>query len=477
MPVSFNSHPSSYRDPSGFVFTKNNNLYRQVNKVFADDFEKFISGGCYDSFIKNGWLIPHETIKENLTGDEQWFLTLKPEKIPFISYPYEWSFDMLKDAALLTLNLLKNAIAYDMILKDASPYNVQWLNGRMVFIDSLSFERYDQTQPWIAYRQFCEHFLSPLLLAHYTKQPVQELLLAYPDGIPLSLTSALLPRKTKFALHIYLHIHLHAKYSVKNLAANKRNAHPNDTGGRARLNDRAGRAKFSRNKLFNLVKSLEIVVGKLKLPVSTTAWSHYYEEASQRDEYLDHKKKIITQWLDKEKPSSLGDLGANTGEFSMLAASRNVNTVAADFDAFCINALYNQIKTTQEKNILPVIIDLSKPSPAIGLNNMERDSFITRAQFDMVFALALMHHLAIGKNVPLEKIANFFQSICDKLVIEFVPKEDPKVQFMLSGKKDIYNSYSEENFLSAFTPWFPVWEKEIIAGSGRTLYLMKKNEK
>ena len=458
MPANFIHHSSSYRDPSGFIFEKNGVLYRQVNKIFKEHFDFFSSSGCYDKLVKKGVLIQHEVINENLTGDEQCYTTLKPEKIPFISYPYEWSFDMLKDAALLTLNLLKESLASGMILKDATPYNIQWLNGKLVFIDSLSFEKYDETMPWIAYRQFCECFLSPLLLTHHSRQPLQELLLAYSDGIPLQVTKSLLPWQTKFSIHTYLHIHLHAKYSLKT---------PSQP---------AKKAAFSKQKMLNLVSSLEGLINKLKLPENKSTWSDYYDEASQRADYLENKHQIIQQWLEKTKPlSTTVDFGANTGEFSKLTASNNIQTIATDFDPYCINALYREIKKTGEKNILPLIIDLSKPSPAIGVNNEERDSFINRTRVDLVLALALIHHLAIGKNIPFDKIASLFHQSGHNLIIEFVPKADEKVQLMLKTKKDIYASYTEENFELVFKKYFTIQNKQPVNNTGRILYLMIKN--
>src|SRR5574338_510419 len=164
-------HSASYRDPSGFIFIKNGTLYRKVNKIYKNHFDHFITSGCYDSLVKKKLLLSHEVITENFTGSENWYLTLKPEPVEFISYPYEWSFTMLKDAALLTLQVMKEAISYGMILKDATPLNVQWHQGRFIFIDTLSFEKFDET-PWIAYRQFCEFFLSPLVLMHHLKIPL-----------------------------------------------------------------------------------------------------------------------------------------------------------------------------------------------------------------------------------------------------------------------------------------------------------------
>ena len=451
-------HPSSYRDPSGFVFESNGVLYRQVNSSFKEHFDHFIQSGCYAQLVKKGWLIPHDDIPENLTGTPGYYKTIKPEKIGFISYPSEWSFDMLKDGALLTLQLVKEGLQFDMILKDATPYNIQWHNGKLIFIDTLSFEKYQET-PWIAYRQFCESFLGPLLIMHYGKKQLPGLMLAWPDGIPLTIIRSLLPGRSRFSLHTWLHIHLHAKISQKK----------NEVTGKPR--------SLSKQKLLNLIGSLEILISRLKTPEPKSQWSEYYDEAAKRNDYLEQKKKIIATWIDQWPGiRKAADLGANEGEFSKLLAKKNIYTIAADFDPYCINRLYNKIKGEKEQNIQPFVIDLSDPTPATGVNNEERSSFISRAATDLVLALALIHHLAIGKNIPFEMIADTFNRIGEKLVIEFVPKEDEKLQLMLQQKKDIYTHYTETGFVKAFEKYFTVLDKKLIPGSGRVLYLMKRNE-
>lgn len=455
---SYHQHPSSYRDPSGFIFEKETVLYRQVNKNFKEDFDFFISSGCYDNLVKKGLLIPHEIINENLTGNDDYYKTLRPEAVPFISYPYEWSFDMLKDAALLTLQLLKETVSYGLILKDATPYNIQWHKGKLIFIDSLSFEKYNEKEPWIAYRQFCECFLSPLLLMHYCKEPLQQLQLAYPEGIPLSVTKSLLPRRSRFSLHTYLHIHLHANVSAKNKTNSSKTA------------------VFSKQKLLNLISSLESLVSTLKLTGEKSTWSEYYDEAAQRDNYLEPKKQLISEWARSLSLIKTAiDVGANDGVFSKLLSELNIYTIATDFDPLCINNLYREIKETNKQNLQPLIIDLSNPSPAIGVNNTERQSFISRTKVDLVLALAVIHHLAIGKNIPLDKIASLLYQSGNYLIIEFVPKEDEKVQLMLKRKKDIYTHYTEQDFESAFANYFTIHHKQKVGSSRRTLYLMKRN--
>ncbi len=449
-------HPSSYRDPSGFIFEKDGTIYRQVNKSFKEHFDHFIESGCYKHLIEKGLLIPYEQVNQNLTGDSNCYRTLKPEKISFISYPFEWSFDMLKDAALLTLQIAREALGYEMILKDATPYNIQWYKGRFIFIDTLSFEKYNET-PWVCYRQFCESFLGPLLLMHYSKQSLQQLQLAWPEGIPLAVIKSILPWRSRFFLHTYLHIHLHA-----------------DIAGKSKSKNETAKT-FSKQKLLNLISSLEILIRKLKLPDQKSTWSGYYEEASQRSDYLEVKKNIINQWLN-EIPAvkTAADMGANDGVFSSLLAEKAIPVIAADFDPYCINNLYTSIKISKERNIQPVLIDLSNPSPAIGINNEERNSFISRLDADLILALAVIHHLAIGKNIPLKKVAELFHKAGKYLIIEFVPKEDDKIKLMLRSKQDIYFNYTEDEFIHAFEEYFFIVKKQQITGSLRTLYLMKK---
>lgn len=454
---SFQPHPASYRDPSGFIFEKDKVIYRQVNQFYKQDFELLSTSGCLKHFTENGDLLNVQQLKENLTGATNWYTTLVPEQLAFISYPYEWSFDMLKDAALLTLRLAKDSIPFGMMLKDATPYNIQWHKGKMVFIDTLSFEKYDETKPWIAYRQFCECFLGPLLLMHYSKQYLQNLMLAYPEGIPLSITKSLLPFRSRFSFFTSLHIHLHEKLTRPGKPAPKQSA------------------IFSKIKMLNLLNSLEAIIKKLKAPVQKTNWSQYYEEAGLRGDYIQQKERLIKSWMD-ELPGvkTAIDLGANDGYFSQLLSARNIYTLAAEADANCINSLYLQCKQKIIITIHPLILDLANPAPAIGVNNRDRSSFLNRTKVDLAMALALIHHLSIGKNLSFDQCAELFSSVTGKLIIEFVPKEDEKVQLLLLHKKDIYSCYTIEEFEKCFSRFFSIEKKQIIPGTERILYLMNK---
>jgi hypothetical protein len=380
---------------------------------------------------------------------------LQPAFIPFISYPYEWCFDMWKDAALLTLDIAKISMQYGMMLKDASAYNLTWDKGKMVHLDSLSFEKYDPTVPWIAYRQFCEHFLAPLALMHFLKLPMQSLFIGYPDGIPLIVAKKMLPFKSRFNLHNFLHLHLHANGQYKKQVSSVK------------------AVPFSTKKMLNIISSLRSAINDLHFDTRTGVWSDYYDEASLRDDYLHVKKQIIVQWIEKMQIGSAIDLGANEGAFSELLASREIFVVSVDFDHYSINRIYKKVKLDKFDNLLPIVMDLSHPTPAIGLNNSERASFIERMQTDLVMALALIHHLAIGKNIPFDDIAKLFRSFGKKLIIEFIPKTDQKIQVMLKNKKDIYEWYNEALFLESFSKYYTVKAVADIDTTGRKLYAME----
>ncbi len=456
MPVQSQRHPASYRDPSGFIFNHEEIVYRQVNQVFRKDFDYFISSGLYDSLVKDQLLISHHVVDKNLTGDKNYYTTLQPQFVRFISYPYEWCFDMLKDAALLTLRIIKTAMQYGMVLKDASPYNIQWYSGKLIFIDTLSFEKYDETKPWIAYRQFCENFVGPLALMNYLQLPLQSLLLSYPEGLPLTIAKKMLPWKSRFNMHLYLHLHLHAGYFKKKFTVKSTTA-------------------FSKQKLTNILKSLEELINPFQLNYKGV-WANYYDEAEQRTEYIANKKKIIENWINNlDKINTAIDVGANDGTFSALLQEKGIFTVSADFDHFAINHLYKKAKINLNKLANPIIIDFANPSPATGLNNNERISFIDRTHTDLVLVLAFIHHLAIGKNIPFEDIAQLFLNLGKTLIVEFVDKQDEKIQFMIQQKKDIYSWYSEENFKNFFEKYYKIISVETLS-SHRRLYLMMPHE-
>jgi len=449
-------HPASYRDPAGFVFEYEGTIYRQVNQCYAPHYDLLMRSGLYELLVKKQKLVAHTELEQNLTGAPQWYKTLLPEQLPFISFPYEWCFAQWKAAALLTLNIMQKAMDKGMILKDATPFNIQFAGSRAVFIDTLSFETYDASQPWVAYHQFAECFLAPLLLARYRSQELPGLFERYPNGIPLALVAKLLPFKCRFHLDIYLHIYLPVRVARKdNTSAQKKPV-------------------FSHKKLATVISSLESMVRSLKLPASATAWNNYYDETVLSDNYVDQKMLVVSEWLKKIAPQKLLDLGTNTGLFAEAAAAGGAFTIAVDADADCINTLYTTCRQKKTKNLLPLWIDMTNPSPAIGWNNAERPSFLQRAQADCTMALALVHHLAIGRNIGFGLMADSFSCMSPWLIIEFVPKTDPKVALLLRDREDIFDQYHEAGFLQAFGEKYSVSERMVLPDSGRILFLMNR---
>lgn len=450
-----NHHPASFRDPSGFIYEKDGLVYRFVSTVYQAHFDLLISSGLADGLVKQKLLLPFTELNENHTGRNDWYKTLQPQQVPFFTYAWEWSFDQLKDAALTTISVCKNSLQKGMILKDATHTNIQFVDGCAKLIDTLSFEQYKEGEQWIAYRQFCECFLNPLIIAAHTGMEVHKLMLAYPDGVPASLAAQLLPFKTKLSPTVYLHVHLHARIAVKSATEN------------------TTKRKVTQKNIEQILQSLYDLIQSLKLPAKKTVWNNYYDETILSEQYLSEKKKVVSSLLSQISYSSVIDLGANEGEFSLLC-NKEALVVSADFDSDCINSFYKTIKEQKLKNIVPVVADLTYPSPAMGWMNKERPALFSRKKFDVCLALALVHHLSIAKNISFAQIAEFFAEVCDQLIIEFVPKTDPKVEEMLKWREDIFENYNEAEFEISFTGKFNLKQKLPVTNSKRTMYFFQK---
>jgi ribosomal protein L11 methylase PrmA len=454
-------HPASFRDPSGFLFEQEGALYRQVNAGYQAHYDHLMGSGLYRKVVEEDLLIPHVEMEARPAAGEGVYKTIQPEKVPFISYPYEWCFSQLKEAALLTLKLERRALESGMTLKDASAYNVQFRRGRPVWIDTLSFELYEEGKPWVAYRQFCQHYLAPLALMSQRDARLRNLLVSHLDGIPLDLACRLLPLKSRLSTGLALHLHLHAKAQSRY----------------ADLPKVSHRGRLSRNAFLGLLSSLELAIQGLRWKPPKTSWSSYYEKDTPGETALQQKKEIIQEWvgLIQPPPKTAWDLGANTGLFSRILSRRGIHTLALDSDPACAEENYRQVLQAQESHLLPLWVDLTNPTPSLGWENQERDSLLQRGPADLVLALALVHHLVLGNNLPLKKIADFLGDLCRWLIVEFVPPEDPQVQRLLSGRRlgDLHGCgkvQAEEAFSSVFI----VRQRTDLPGSQRTLYLMEK---
>jgi ribosomal protein L11 methylase PrmA len=386
---------ASFRDPAGFLFSSGGTLYRQVNQVYAADYARLLESGLYDRLVKAGLLIPHVEVSQvsadGLQAESrpsgQAFKVIQPERVPFISYPYEWSFGQLQDAALATLSIQKRALKVGMTLKDASAYNIQFVRGRPTLIDTLSFTTYVPGKPWDAYRQFCQHFLAPLALMAYVDVRLSHLLRTFIDGIPLDLASRLLPFRTRANFGLLTHIHLHAGAQSRYAQANVKSS-------------MAGR-QVSQNAFVGLIESLETTVKKLTWKPAGTEWGNYYQITNYSDVAFENKKELVTRWVGHTQPALVWDLGANRGDFSRVASGAGAYTVSFDIDPAAVEQNYRIVKSGKEQNLLPLQLDLTNPSPALGWAHRERQSLEQRAPADLILALAVIHHLAISNNVPL----------------------------------------------------------------------------
>jgi hypothetical protein len=332
------------------------------------------------------------------------------------------------------------------------------MKGKPVFIDTLSFEKYREGQIWVAYRQFCQHFLAPLALMRYRDIRLNQLFRVQIDGIPLDLANSLLPFRTRFRFSLFSHIHLHAK-SQKHFADKTVNKSGHKMGLRA---------------FWGLVDNLESAVKKLKWQPKGTEWADYYEDTNYSPDALHLKKQLISEFLDKIGPKMVWDFGANTGLLSRIASHKGIFTISFDIDPAAVEKNYLECKKNGETNILPLLLDLTNPSPNIGWQNQERMSILRRGPTDTVLALALIHHLAISNNLPFERIADFFSKICHWLVIEFVPKSDSQVLRLLSTREDVFPDYTQPAFEGTFSKCFTIQSSVKIKDTERILYLMQR---
>lgn len=456
------AHSSSFRDPSGYIFIENNEVRRVINPIYFKQYNTLTNSGFYQNLIKNGLLISHEELSN--TENE---IVLKAEKIPFVTYPYEWSFNMYKEAALLTLRLQKYSLEKGFSLKDASAFNITFHKGKAIFIDTLSFDFYIENSPWRAYKQFITHFFGPLVLAHYHGSQMLKSLSNFIDGIPVKMISSMLPGRTRFSPTLYSNIHLLAKLEDK---------HNEDYKGESKV------GSLSKKGQLNIIKSLYDYIKKLEVK-EDSEWGNYYNKTNYSTEAFNNKAEYINQWANKLEAKTLIDIGGNDGTFVRKVQDRLDLALVSDIDNNAVDANYKTMKLSGENFMLPFVLDVLSPSPAIGFNNTERDSFLKRiTDFspDITLALAVIHHISLSGNVPFRRSAEFFSSFSKHLIIEFPKRNDSWVQRLLNNKadfKDHFEFYDIENFELEYLKLFKVIDKFNIVGSERVIYVLKNSSK
>ena len=453
-----NSRPAagSFRDPAGRVIHSGGQLYRILHLEAREAYLRLMESGLYDTLVADGLLVSHEAIDHPIDPAKDIWRTIKPRRLPVVSYPYEWPFSVLQDAARLTLRVQREALKRGMTLKDASAFNVQLDGCRPIFIDTLSFEP-RQPGPWRAYRQFCQHFLAPLALMAYRDTRLGRLFRVYPDGIPLDLASALLPARTWAVPGLAMHLHVHARAEARLGGSPIKSATRDDP--------RAIEA---------LVDSLDRTIAKLSYRPRGPWTAYESERPSYSTEAAGQKTAIVDGWLERLRPAQVWDLGANTGRFSRLAAARGAYTVALDEDAGCVDLLYREGRAAGATNLVPLVMDLAAPSPGIGWAHEERSSLRGRGPADLLLSLALVHHLAVGRGIPFSEIARYFSSLGKALIVEFVPETDPLVRPLLATTPRPAAHWSQPEFESAFARHFRTEASATISDSARRLYLMTR---
>ena len=454
--------PSSFRDRQARIFYYGGAVYRGLNEQALKEWERLSSAQFFSRLVRERKLIPTEradhVASALLPGREQWAAILKHQKIPFVSYPYEWSFGMLKDAALLQLELLLATLDEGMILKDSSPFNVQWQGAEPVFIDLTSFHELRPGDPWVGYRQFCQLFLYPLLLLAYKNIPFQPWLRGSLEGIQpdhcLQLMSARDYARPGVVTHVYLQARAQARYggTKRDIRAELRGA-----GFDARL------IKANAQGLYKLVQ-------RLTWQCERSTWSDYASQSPYQAADAERKAAFVREIVSARRWTLVWDMGCNTGAFSRIAAEHADYVVALDADQVAIERFYQALKAEQHTKILPLLANVADPSPNLGWRGLERKALEERTKPDLVLCLALAHHLVISANIPLDELVDWLADLGADVIIEFITKSDPMVQALLHNKDDQYADYDKEYFERRLSSRFTIARQETLASGNRILY-------
>lgn len=446
---------ASFRDPAGRVFVEDDRVIRRVDASYRLHYDAFHHAPVSRLLRDKGWLIDYREIDP----PEGAYRALESEKVPFVSYPYEWSFSQLRDAALLTLDIQALLLEHGFVLKDATPFNVQFYGSRPVFIDLLSFEVLEEGAPWAAYRQFCEAFLAPLLLMAHVDLGLGSLLQSHLEGVPLRLCSQLLPLTAKIRPLTFLHVVLHGRLGASQ-----------EIAGDERRRERS----IGKPALQSITRQLRSIVERLRPRDRTSLWSSYYDaHLNYTEEGFRHKRRVLEGVLDATRPRTVWDLGCNTGVFSEVCADHGAYVVAFDSDPLCVEKLFTSLRREGVESILPLCLDLANPSAGVGWANRERKTVLERGSADLTLALGLVHHLRLTHNVPFELQAELFARCGSRLLVELVPAEDEMTRKLARHKQGLLEGYTEEGFLDAFRRFFEVEDRVRVTGSARTLYLLQ----
>jgi len=460
-----NIEPGSFRDRNGRIYYHNGEIYRAISKQALDEWNLLTSTKFFSKAIAEGTIVRTERVDAANVPDPalltEWAAVLKHELIPFVSYPYEWSFGMLKDAALLQLDLLEKALGENMTLKDATSYNIQWKGAKPVFIDVPSFEKLLPGTPWVGYRQFCELFLYPLMMQAYKDVAFHPWLRGRVDGIDPEEINKLMSFRDRFRAGVLADVYLQAKMQSKYAASNRK------------VKDELRASGFKKEMIVANVRRLKSIVRKLQWQRAKSEWSEYADVNSYTDKDNEAKAMFVRNAAQTKQWNLVWDLGCNTGKFSRIAAEHAHTVIAMDSDHLAVELLYQNLKKEQKQNILPLVMNLADASPGLGWKGEERKSITDRGKPDLILALALIHHVVISANIPLHEFIGWLAEFGADLVIEFVTKDDPMTKILLKNKEDQYADYELGYFEKCLKEKFAIVNRETLASGTRVLYYVK----
>lgn len=454
---------SSFRDPDSQVFSDNDRIFRLIRNEAVPDYRHLMESGLYHVLTERGLLIPHDDVSlafSHLRETED-DVVISPQRVPFISYPFEWSFSAIKAAALATLDIQKLCLDHGMTLQDATAFNIQFHQGSWLLIDTGSFRIQKELHAWGAYRQFCQHFLAPLLLMAYTDARLLSLFAHYLDGIPLDMTARLLPLSARLRPGVFMHIVMHGHYTLKDFDVSA---------------VKAQQRPISKAAAYGLIDQLRGLVSSLELARKETVWTAYENTHTYNQQEFKDKEEFIREAMMRISPDTVWDLGANTGHFSRLVAAQakpDTSIVALEYDIMTVEAGERQSRACNRNRPLHLWMDLLNPTAAQGWAGQEWNSLTGRGPADLVLALALVHHLCLSGNIRFPQLTEYLATIGHYLVVEFVPKDDPQSQRLLKSRKDIYADYTQDNFETSLKNHFTVLQTRTVSSTGRTLYLIK----
>jgi len=458
--------PGSFRDRQGRVYLQHDRVIRALSSAAQSDWEALQATRFFARFVDKGHIVSTRQVGLADTGlaDESsaWVAALEHERIPFISYPYEWSFSMLRDGARLHLDLLLAALDEGMILKDSSAYNIQWVGTRPVHIDIPSFQKLQQGEAWVGYLQFCQLFLYPLMLNAYRNVAFHAWLRGAIDGLTPAQCNSLMSLRDRFRKGVLTHVYLQSKLQAST------------ADSKSSLRSQLQSAGFDVSLIRRNATKLRRLVDGLNWREASSEWVQYADEHSYTDADDQQKQAFVAETAARRTCRMVWDLGCNTGTYSRIVAPHTETVVAMDGDHLAVERLYQDLRSQGPQNVLPLVVNLADPSPDLGWRGRERRSLEQRGRPDLVLCLALVHHMVITANIPLSEFVEWLAGLGAAVVIEFVTKEDPMVHKLLLNKDDIYDDYTLDNFESCAVRHFRIFRRQVIHDGTRVLFELEQ---